>query len=345
MQVTGGATNVTTYFALRKTSDGTAATGLTITDFDLQYVRSGAAPSAKVDATALAATDSAHADNKAIEIDATDQPGLYRVDWPDAAFAAGVSEVILTVKVATAFTEHLAVQIDPPVNVTRISDDSAAADNLESACDNYSATRGLTGTALPAAAADAAGGVSVSDAGGLDLDALNTAAVRLTAARAQVLDDWINAGRLDAILDLILADTNELQTDDVPGTLSTIEGKVDTVDGNVDAILVDTAEIGAAGAGLSDLGGMSAGMKAEVNAEVVDVLKTDTVTLPGQTAPPLAPTMEQILGWLYKLARNRKKQDATSWKLYADDESTVDAKATVSDDGTDAIKQEIVSGP
>jgi hypothetical protein len=34
----------------------------------------------------------------------------------------------------------------------------------------YSATRGLTGTALPAAAADAAGGLPISDAGGLDLD-------------------------------------------------------------------------------------------------------------------------------------------------------------------------------
>jgi len=32
----------------------------------------------------------------------------------------------------------------------------------------YSATRGLTGTALPNAAADAAGGLAVSDAGGLD---------------------------------------------------------------------------------------------------------------------------------------------------------------------------------
>ena len=40
------------------------------------------------------------------------------------------------------------------------------------------------------------------------------------------------------------------------------------VDGNVDAILIDTAEIGTAGAGLTDLGGMSTGMKAEVNAEV-----------------------------------------------------------------------------
>lgn len=115
MQVTGGAQDVTTYFVLRLVADGTEATGLTITNFDLQYVRSGAAPVAKVDATALAATDSAHGDNQAIEIDATDQPGLYRVDWPDAAFAAGVREVILTVKCATCFTEHLSVQIDPPV--------------------------------------------------------------------------------------------------------------------------------------------------------------------------------------------------------------------------------------
>ena len=172
MQVEGGTTDVTTYFALRLTADGTAATGLTITNFDLQYVRSGAAPSAKVDATALAATDSAHADNKAIEIDATDQPGVYRVDWPDAAFAAGVPEVVLTVKVATAFTEHLAVQIDAPVDVAKVDGDATAAANLNLACDNYSATRGLTGTALPAAAADAAGGVPVSDAGGLALDTM-----------------------------------------------------------------------------------------------------------------------------------------------------------------------------
>ena len=113
MIVTGGATNVTTYFALRLTADGTAATGLTIANIDLQSVRSGEVPVAKVDAVALAATNTAHTDNRAIEIDATDQPGLYRVDWPDAAFAAGVREVLLSVKVATAFTEHLRVEIDP----------------------------------------------------------------------------------------------------------------------------------------------------------------------------------------------------------------------------------------
>ena len=70
-----------------------------------------------------------------------------------------------------------------------------------------------------------------------------------------------------------------------------------------------------------------------------------TITLPGQVAPPLAPTFEEALGWLYKVLRNRTDQTSSLWQLYADDESTVDAKATVSDDATTAVKQEIVTGP
>ena len=117
MNVIGGTTDVTTYFVLRTAADGTATTGATIADIDLQYIRTGALPSAKADAIALAAVDSAHADNRAIEVDATDAPGLYRVDWPDAAFAAGVRQVVLTIKLAGSFTEHMAVEIDPPVGV------------------------------------------------------------------------------------------------------------------------------------------------------------------------------------------------------------------------------------
>ena len=121
MIVAGDSTNVTTYFDLRLAADDLGATSLTITGFDLQYVRSGKTPSTKVDATALSATDSDWDDNKAIEIDGTDQPGLYRVDWPDAAFAAGVREVILTVKVATVKTAHLRVEISPSVDVQSIN--------------------------------------------------------------------------------------------------------------------------------------------------------------------------------------------------------------------------------
>jgi hypothetical protein len=128
MEVLAGSTDVTSYFNLRLAADGTAATGLTIADLDLQYTRSGVAPTAKVDAVALAATDTAHTDSRAIEIDATDQPGLYRVDWPDAAFAAGVREVILTVKHSTTFIEHLRVNLTPvPANATQLASQTITA--------------------------------------------------------------------------------------------------------------------------------------------------------------------------------------------------------------------------
>ena len=93
----------------------------------------------------------------------------------------------------------------------------------------WSATRGLAGTALPDAAADAAGGIPISDAGGLDLD---TYLGRITANVAtEAKQDTI-----DGIVDDILVDTGTT----LPATLSTIEAKIDTIDGIVDDILVDT---------------------------------------------------------------------------------------------------------
>lgn len=129
MIITPGSTNITTYVVLRKTADNTEMTGAVITDIDLQYVRSGSLPSAKVDATALATTDAAHSDNKAIEIDAIDQPGLYRVDWPDAAFATGAREVVLSVKLASCFTEHLKIDLQGPSGTGLIEWDYTLTDS------------------------------------------------------------------------------------------------------------------------------------------------------------------------------------------------------------------------
>lgn len=177
MLVPAGTVDVTTYFHLRLAADGTDATGLTIANMDLTYVRTREEPSAKVDAQALADQDTAHTDNFAIEVDGTNMPGVYRVDWPDAAFAAG-DEVILTVKCATVFTESLRVKI-------------------------LSATRGLAGTALPNAAADAAGGLPISDAGGLDLDA---------QVGTKINDILTDTGTtLQAEVDGIQADTEDIQ--------------------------------------------------------------------------------------------------------------------------------------
>lgn len=90
-----GATDQSVYFVLVD-SDGNEATGQTITDLDITYVRDRAA-AVKADATALASATAAHGDNQAIEVDATNAPGLYRVDYPDAAFVSGVDRVQLIV--------------------------------------------------------------------------------------------------------------------------------------------------------------------------------------------------------------------------------------------------------
>lgn len=63
----------------------------------------------------------------------------------------------------------------------------------------------------------------------------------------------------------------------VPGAVytrtdvSAVEGKIDTIDGNVDAILLDTAEIGVAGAGLTAVP-WNATWDVEVESEVTDAL-------------------------------------------------------------------------
>ncbi len=73
-------------------------------------------------------------------------------------------------------------------------------------------------TALPNAAADAAGGVPISDAGELDLDTKLANTNEITVARMGALTDWINGGRLDLILDIIAADT----TTDIPALIANV---------------------------------------------------------------------------------------------------------------------------
>lgn len=84
---------------------------------------------------------------------------------------------------------------------------------------------------------------------------------------------------------------------------------------------------------------------AAVNAEVVDALATDTYAEPGQGAPAATTSLSAKINYLYKWARNKLANDGTTLKMYADDASTVDQKATVADDGTTFTRGEIASGP
>ena len=192
MKVTPGSTDVTTYVSLVLSSDGSDATGLTVTDLDLQYVRSGASPVAKVDASALGAANSAHADNSAIEVDATDQPGLYRVDWPDAAFAAGVREAILTVKHASCRAAHLRVEIE-----TIQTGDSFA---------RIGAPAGSSASA--------------------DIAAIKSETAAIVADTNELQTDWANGGRLDVILD---ARASQASVDTVDTVADAIKAKTDSL--------------------------------------------------------------------------------------------------------------------
>jgi len=252
--VKGGSTDVTTYFVMRLTTNGQAATGLTATDFDLQYTRSGAAAAAKVDATLNAnGVGGAHSASTVIEVDATSSPGLYRVDWVDAAFAAGVPEVELAVKVATAYTEHKEVAIDPPVNVASV-----------------------------------------------DTDAIDAAALKADAI-AEIADavwDETATGHVDAG-----KAGQQLWTD-------------------IDAILVDTAEIGAAGAGLTAV---------TLGATGLDAITTSD---PAGVASTFAQMVVQTWRYFFK----KTTLNVTQLKTYADDDTAANTTSTVSDDGTTQTK-------
>ena len=75
-----------------------------------------------------------------------------------------------------------------------------------------------------------------------------------------------------------------------------------------------------------------------------DLLNTAS-TEPGQGAPGVSVNVLAKLGYLYKAWRNKTEQTATLYSLYNDAGSTVDQKATVSDDATTATIEEVVTGP
>ena len=160
-------------------TDGTPETGVVFntSGIDLWYRREGAALVSITEAT-LAALTTAHTDGGFLHI----SDGEYRLDLPDAAFATGAQHVDIggTVTGMVVLGGRVRLVDYDPEDAVRL---------------------GLT--ALPNAAADAAGGLPISDAGGLDLDTKLANTNEVTAARMGALTDWINGGRLDLLLDAI----------------------------------------------------------------------------------------------------------------------------------------------
>lgn len=103
-----GATSQSLYFEVMDSTSTTGGrkTGLVFNTASLTgyYVRNGGSAVAITLAT-LAAANSAWSSGGFKEVDATNMPGVYRLDVPDAAFASGAESVVVTIRGATGMVQ------------------------------------------------------------------------------------------------------------------------------------------------------------------------------------------------------------------------------------------------
>lgn len=201
---------------------------------------------------------------------------------------------------------------------------------------------------------------------GADINDILTDTAELGAAVGASISADIAAIKAETAL--IVADTNELQTDNIPGTLATIAGYLDTEIGAIVAAVITNA----AGADIAadiialkaetalivadtnelqtdDIPGKIAALNnlsaANVNAEVVDALNVDTYAEPGQEAPTATTTLVDKIGYLYKFLRNKITDDGTNIKVYNDAGAVVDQKSGVSEAAGTVTRGEFGTGP
>lgn len=227
----------------------------------------------------------------------------------------------------------------------------------------YSTTRGLAGTALPNAAAEAAGGLYTRGSGAgqinqpangmVDANVVRNAGTAITAASGvqevkvqSIAANAITATSIasDAITASKVADGTIDAATFAAGAINAAAIAADAIGASelaADAVTEIQSGL-ATSASISALNNLSA---AQVNAEVVDALATDTYAEPGQGSPAATTTLAAKLNYLYKWTRNKKDNDGTKTQLYADDASTVDQKRTVSESAGTVTEGEIASGP
>ncbi len=220
-------------------------------------------------------------------------------------------------------------------------------------------TMSLEGNGQLVVSASSSGAISmrgnfrVTNTGGAtittDDNTANTAAILVDTADIQ--PNYATSAALatvDGIVDTILVDTADMQPRVAAieiDTGTTLDGKIDTIDGNVDSILVDTGTTIPATLGTPADTDMSTDIaNVDTDTTALLALLDDARTEPGQGAPPVNPDLATKIDYLYKAWRNRSTQTATTYTLYADNTTTADQAATVSDDGTTADKGEVGTG-
>lgn len=135
MTVTPGTTSKSVFFFLRNETTAEPQTGLAYNSSgaNAAYCREGGTAVAIVLAT-LAAADSVYSSGGFKEVSSGSQPGIYRLDVPNAALAAGAGSVVVTLNFDGTLAEALLIELKTAVNnvgagavehVIRITDGSS----------------------------------------------------------------------------------------------------------------------------------------------------------------------------------------------------------------------------
>lgn len=298
------------------------AGGALLTGTKLYYSFTGANATAgvAVSLSVLATVGSAYSSAGIVTLDATNMIGWVRIDIPNAALATSKGRIV-------SFHLYGGTNMAP----TPFEIELTGWDNQDSV------HGGLT--ALPNAAANAAGGLPVSIAGGLDMDDIGAdvdtietrVVLSLPAAAPNAAGGLLitTAGSLD--MDDIGADVDAIETRVIlslpaaapqaaGGLVTSAAGSLDFDDLAADVDAIETT-IGAAGVGLTAVKLSSTGLDS--------ILMSDITAVPAITG-----TLKQAINWFYILCRNRRWTTATTETIYKDDGTTPVATAVKSDDAT-----------
>lgn len=373
--VKAGSTGVSVIIRIVDSSDGTPETGVVYNTagIDIQYRRDGATSTSITEAT-LADAGAAHSNGGFVHIG----NGYYRVDLPDAAVATGANGVLVhgTVTGMVVIGTYVPlVRVDfsatvtsiPELGVVRIgtlqsaSGTSAVIDSGASFADDE-----LIGNILVPTGTGFGQGRLITDSVGstdtLTVDTWTTnpgatgfvilqgapssTSVPPTVAVGSMGNDVITAASIasDAGTELGNAVWGSATRVLTSGTnIALAKGSGVTGFTDLDAAGVRTA-VGLASANLdTQLTNIDNFLDTEVAA--ILALLDDPRSEPGQGAPPVNPDLATKIDYLYKAWRNRSTQTSTTYSLYADNGTTVDHKATVSDNGTTYDKGEVATGP
>jgi len=183
------------------------------------------------------------------------------------------------------------------------------------------------GTASPAAHTAGYPVVTVKDGTGTGEINTNAGAIALvdlvtTATTVTNLTNAPTAGDLTATMKTSIgAAVAASAVASVTGAVGSVAGAVGSVAGNV----------------VGSVGSLAAQAKADVNAEVVDGLATDTYAEPS-SVPAATSSLKDKIGYLFAKMRNKRTTTATADVVRNDGDSAAIGTATLSDDATTFTK-------